>query len=342
MSDQLADPNLAGSTAITIPSSNVPSSRDLRVTVFWVLSIVLSLSAALVGILAKQWIREYQRDIAESSKEALSRRQLRYESLQYWKVPQIIASLPVLIELAVVLFLLGMIDFLWKLDKVLFAIVTTAISLILAFVILTTILPTIFYPTRIPQFHKTWFVIDPSSILPCAYRSPQANAFRTLLSPILYPVFAALWRPVTVLAGLFLWSDPLVTWKDLENYATGSSVLHFHNAMKWIRDNLINNPWATSHFFRAVQNSNYGYKLCPASLSLCRSHANTLPSIVWKSSELAALNSNTLVESLVRTIQLRSCPSCKPPEDYEEIYSELWYHIDRSKDLPTGTFIFIF
>ncbi|KAJ7598365.1 hypothetical protein C8J56DRAFT_769502 [Mycena floridula] len=81
-------------------------SRSIRINCFWFLSLLLALSAASAGILAKQWLREYRRDAAMSSKQSLALQQLRYESWNKWKVPAIIASLPLLLELALALFLL--------------------------------------------------------------------------------------------------------------------------------------------------------------------------------------------------------------------------------------------
>ncbi|KAJ7600227.1 hypothetical protein C8J56DRAFT_999642 [Mycena floridula] len=57
-------------------------ARSIRINSFWFLSLLLALSAASAGILAKQWLREYRRDAAMSRKQCFSLRQLRYQS---WK-----------------------------------------------------------------------------------------------------------------------------------------------------------------------------------------------------------------------------------------------------------------
>ncbi|KAJ7598433.1 hypothetical protein C8J56DRAFT_771121, partial [Mycena floridula] len=70
-------------------------SRSIRINCFWFLSLLLALSAASA---------EYCRDAAMSSKQSFALRQHRYQSWNTWKVPGIIATLPLLLELALVLF----------------------------------------------------------------------------------------------------------------------------------------------------------------------------------------------------------------------------------------------
>ncbi|KAF8649435.1 hypothetical protein AX16_005800 [Volvariella volvacea WC 439] len=50
----------------------------VRVNVFWFLSLTISLSAVVIGILCLQWLREFRRDAAMLPQDAISLRQLRY------------------------------------------------------------------------------------------------------------------------------------------------------------------------------------------------------------------------------------------------------------------------
>ncbi|EJD44336.1 hypothetical protein AURDEDRAFT_19669, partial [Auricularia subglabra TFB-10046 SS5] len=57
---QSAGPN--GSAVVSAPtSSGIARSVSTRINAYWFISLVLSLSAALVAILGKQWVREFER-----------------------------------------------------------------------------------------------------------------------------------------------------------------------------------------------------------------------------------------------------------------------------------------
>ncbi|TFK63053.1 hypothetical protein BDN72DRAFT_803606, partial [Pluteus cervinus] len=83
----------------TIPVVSViptgPSPSAVRINAYWFLSLILSLSSVLIGVLCLQWLRDFQRPAVESFTEKLCRRQLQYKGLFAWKVPEIITLLPV-------------------------------------------------------------------------------------------------------------------------------------------------------------------------------------------------------------------------------------------------------
>ncbi|GJE97511.1 hypothetical protein PsYK624_137320 [Phanerochaete sordida] len=126
------------------PFSPPTSSRAINILFF--LSLVLSLSAALFGILAKQWLREYLR---WNSPLALPRenvlvRQDRIEAWESWNVAATMASIPALLELAMVLFLCGVVVLLWTLDDVVAIIITIFAALFLVAAAMFTLLPIIY------------------------------------------------------------------------------------------------------------------------------------------------------------------------------------------------------
>ncbi|KAF8650332.1 hypothetical protein AX16_005294 [Volvariella volvacea WC 439] len=136
------------------------------VNILWFLSLSISLSTVLVGILCLQWIREYQRDAHHlTAMEALLLRQHRYVGLTGWKVPQIISVLPVLLQLSVLLFFVGLYHFLWELDHI----VAAAIMPVMCIVTLV-----LFGTALAPIVQRTF---NDGSVLPrvqCPYISPQA------------------------------------------------------------------------------------------------------------------------------------------------------------------------
>ncbi|CCL99295.1 uncharacterized protein FIBRA_01311 [Fibroporia radiculosa] len=127
----------------TSPSTFQPPSSAVRLNILWFSSLVCSLVTALTGILAKQWLREYTTEGSSSSREAVRLRQHRYNNLIRWQVPGIIASLPLLLEASLILFLLGLIELLWSLHRVVAEVVTALIVTSLLLYVATSILPAI-------------------------------------------------------------------------------------------------------------------------------------------------------------------------------------------------------
>ncbi|KAF8905391.1 hypothetical protein CPB85DRAFT_1376806 [Mucidula mucida] len=165
ISRQLAEPNV---TAASLPDVFVPDS-DRRINVLWFLSLIVSLMTALLGILCKQWLREYQKDVAMSSKHSIALRQLRFDAFNYWRVEDVISSLPLLLQVTVLLFVLGVLDFLWHRDHVTAWIVTVAAVLAIGAVLLTTFLPAIVF-----LVNQARHLPSIRSIPGCALKSPQA------------------------------------------------------------------------------------------------------------------------------------------------------------------------
>lgn len=65
-------------------------TSSIRVNIVWFLSLILSLTTVLVGIIALQWIREYSHySDSSSAKRKLAIRNMRTDGLEKWKVPEI-------------------------------------------------------------------------------------------------------------------------------------------------------------------------------------------------------------------------------------------------------------
>jgi hypothetical protein len=134
----------SSSDSIPLPTWHTPpaTSSPVRINTFWFLSLVLSLIAALFGFLLKGWIREYMRWTEISPpQDAVGLRQYRYEGLQRWQLPLVLATLPGLLQAALLLFFCGLFDFLWHLNPVVAAIIGTITIGFLTLAILTAILP---------------------------------------------------------------------------------------------------------------------------------------------------------------------------------------------------------
>lgn len=96
----------------TIPSFHLPTFTPTRpmiiVNMMWFGSLTISLMAASYGMLVKQWLREYLANRDASPLARLRIRCFRYPALAKWKVFEIVAILPLLLQLALGLFFVGL------------------------------------------------------------------------------------------------------------------------------------------------------------------------------------------------------------------------------------------
>ncbi|ESK86348.1 hypothetical protein Moror_5015 [Moniliophthora roreri MCA 2997] len=165
-----------------------PSS--IRINVFWFLSLILSLTSALFGLLCKQWVREHQRDTTTRTPgEALALRQLRRDSFDKWGVSSFLSALPILLEAALLFFFVGVLDLLWNRHHVPFAVCFVAISFSAGLYFLTALLPTLMVPRDQTDdiIYQRFNQLSYQFI--CPYKSPQAWLVYRLSSIILRPLF---------------------------------------------------------------------------------------------------------------------------------------------------------
>ena len=133
--------SLPTSTAFKLPANAA------TINTLWLTSLVLSLAAALFGILGKQWCREYLRwhSVISSARENILIRQVRFEAWEHWLVGPFIAFIPAFLEVALVLFLVGLLIFVPTYSEHSMSIVVTVvIGSVLLGVIVLTILPVFF------------------------------------------------------------------------------------------------------------------------------------------------------------------------------------------------------
>ncbi|KAL0062915.1 hypothetical protein AAF712_010236 [Marasmius tenuissimus] len=181
------------------PDEFTVSSSVVTINILWFMSLIIALVDALFALLCKQWLREHRRHThTRTPSEALALRRLRTQSLEKWRVPAILASLPILLEIALFLFLAGLLELLRTRQPVLFKISTAVVSFAALFYFGTMIIPTVdiirqarqvTYPLRVKQKNpnnQSYSPVDFIMMLPpmeytCPYKSPQAwAAFQVL------------------------------------------------------------------------------------------------------------------------------------------------------------------
>uniref|UniRef100_A0A0W0F5A4 DUF6535 domain-containing protein n=1 Tax=Moniliophthora roreri TaxID=221103 RepID=A0A0W0F5A4_MONRR len=172
------------------PTQFKPDASSIRINVFWFLSLILSLTSALFGLLCKQWVREHQRDTTTRTPgEALALRQLRRDSFEKWGVSSFLSALPILLEVALLFFFVGVLDLLWNRHRVPFAVCFVATSFSAGLYFLTALLPTLMVPRDQRNDIKRRRFNQLSYQFICPYKSPQAwlvyRLSRIILRPLL-------------------------------------------------------------------------------------------------------------------------------------------------------------
>ena len=163
MASQLANSTSVPPELVRPPFSVRPT--EVRVNAVWFLSLTFSLTTVLIGILCLQWLREFQRDAALPHKDAVALRQMRYEGLLHWRVPEILSALPLLLQSSLLLFFIGLLDLLWDRNTTVAACVTAAVGVVLIFLALTTLLPALQHAFTRDKHLR---------VRQCPYKSPQS------------------------------------------------------------------------------------------------------------------------------------------------------------------------
>jgi Family of unknown function (DUF6535) len=110
-----------GTHAPYTPSTFQPESYAVKVNCMFFASLSASLVAALASVVALQWVANYDAAITRggsSPEERAKRRQFLHAGVVWWKMSEIIASLPLLLYCSVILFFGGLALWMWKVHNV--------------------------------------------------------------------------------------------------------------------------------------------------------------------------------------------------------------------------------
>ncbi|KAI0776463.1 hypothetical protein BC629DRAFT_1290537, partial [Irpex lacteus] len=99
---------IATSISPPMPPPFQASPEDIRVNILWFSSLILSLMTASFGMLVKQWLREFLAVNVPSPQARLRIRHFREPQLRAWMVYEIVACLPLLLQLSLGLFFVGL------------------------------------------------------------------------------------------------------------------------------------------------------------------------------------------------------------------------------------------
>lgn len=165
------NPPFINSTQTTRTSATAPAPQGIPrsavwLNILWFSSLILSLSSASICIMVKQWLHEYKSGLTGESRQTAILRQHRLNNLIAWKVADIVTGIPVLLQVALGLFLAGLLVLLWSLHPAVAAVTSVLVGNLAIFTISTTVLP----------------LIKPG----CAYLSPQILALYSVWQSIVH------------------------------------------------------------------------------------------------------------------------------------------------------------
>ncbi|KAI9463038.1 hypothetical protein F5148DRAFT_982507, partial [Russula earlei] len=120
-----------------------PSTSDVRVNALWFMSLVFSLSAALLATLVQRWTRDYMHIFQRYSHplKVARIRQYLHEGVKGWYMPAVAEAVPGLVHVSLFLFFIGLVDFLLNTYSTLGKITLAPIILCGAVYISSTIAP---------------------------------------------------------------------------------------------------------------------------------------------------------------------------------------------------------
>ncbi|TRM63501.1 hypothetical protein BD626DRAFT_630015 [Schizophyllum amplum] len=111
-----------GQSIDTVPSSQLalgyvsPSALEKWCNGLWFISLALSLSAALMAVLIKQWLQAYNSNISGTPKHQALIRQFRLIGIERWHVPLIVGLLPMILHMSLLLFFAGLSLYIFSFD----------------------------------------------------------------------------------------------------------------------------------------------------------------------------------------------------------------------------------
>jgi hypothetical protein len=124
-------------------------------------SLVTSLFAAFLSMLGKQWVNRYLRNHGGSAADKSRDRQRKLDGLQKWHFHLAIESLPVMLQLALLLLGCALSQYLWTISRTVAGVVIAVTVLGVTLYVFLTLAATLYYS--------------------CPYQTPPSTFIRTLL-----------------------------------------------------------------------------------------------------------------------------------------------------------------
>jgi hypothetical protein len=148
-----------------------PSASDVRVNISWYMSLVSSLSAALLATLIQRWAQDYMHMFQRYSSpfEIARIRQYLHEGVKRWRMPTMVEAVPALVHISLFLFFIGLADFLLNAYAIVGKITLYPIIFCVTLYIISTVAPIIDpqTPYRTSFSSLVWYLTRRLRSRPC-------------------------------------------------------------------------------------------------------------------------------------------------------------------------------
>ena len=112
----LNQPAIPGETPTVPPVQEDPASEIVTATCLMYASLLISLLAAFIAMLGKQWLNRYLRHSGGSVIERCRDRQRKRDGLKKWPLHPLIESLPLMLQAALLLLACGLCRYMWSIN----------------------------------------------------------------------------------------------------------------------------------------------------------------------------------------------------------------------------------
>ena len=137
-----------------------PSTSIVCVNAMWILSLVVSITCALLATLMQQWARQYVQlpQLRTIPRERAYVRSFPFLGLEQFGMPYMVESIPTLLHLSVFLFFVGLVIFLFTIFTTVAIIISVSVGVFSIAYIALTILPCVYLncPYRTPFSNFSW------------------------------------------------------------------------------------------------------------------------------------------------------------------------------------------
>ncbi|KAI0266146.1 hypothetical protein BC834DRAFT_1041380 [Gloeopeniophorella convolvens] len=177
----------AGAVGVTNPAPFHPSTPVVCVNAMWLLSLVLSISSALAATLMQGWACRYIQlpHLPAAPAERARVRAYLYRGVLKYGVPRAVEAAPMLLHLAIALFLAGLVVFFFTIFRTVAIVLAAGVGVLaLAYAVLT-VLPCIDLrsPYRTPMSNVLWFAWHAALVLPSSLAFGLVNVLHSALVP---------------------------------------------------------------------------------------------------------------------------------------------------------------
>ncbi|KAL1741529.1 hypothetical protein HDZ31DRAFT_66839 [Schizophyllum fasciatum] len=147
-------------SSLTLDSVSA-SSLDYWCNGLWFSSLALSMSAALMAVLVKQWLLAFSSHVSGTPKHQALARQFRLIGVERWNVPLIVGLLPMLLHVSLLLFFVGLSLYIFTFDAAIAWVIITLSILVYSLYLAANVLPMIYSqcPYKSPLSHYGYIIL---------------------------------------------------------------------------------------------------------------------------------------------------------------------------------------